>query len=98
MVFVWFSLELILFIAGIYGLSVHETKLQLIIFTGLIVISILLFISTIVFYQRKQRKSQGTNDCWDCAIYSPDCLPAPRLGSKFDCDSPDCDCSPDCSP
>lgn len=75
----------------------YESKLQLVIFTGLIVLSILLFIWTIVSYQRKQKNKQRTNDCWDCAIYSPDCLPTPR-GNKFDCDSPDCDCTPDCSP
>ncbi len=97
MVFLLFSVELILFITGVYGLSMYETKLQLVIFTGLIVISILLFIWTIVSYQRKQKNKQRTNDCWDCAIYSPDCLPTPR-GNKFDCDSPDCDCTPDCSP
>ncbi|WP_034758645.1 hypothetical protein [Rossellomorea vietnamensis] len=97
MVFLMFCVELILFIAGVYGLSVHETSLQLFIFSGMIVASILLFIWTIVYYQRKNHGRQRTNDCWDCAIYSPDCLPAPR-GNKLDCDSPDCDCTPDCSP
>ncbi|TYS91798.1 MULTISPECIES: hypothetical protein [Rossellomorea] len=97
MVFLLFSVELILFIGGLYGLSIHETTLQFIIFTGLIVLSVIMFISTIVYYQRKKHKRERTNDCWDCAIYSPDCLPFPR-GKKFDCDSPDCDCTPDCSP
>ncbi|BCB04396.1 hypothetical protein [Bacillus sp. KH172YL63] len=95
MVFLLFSIELILFIAGIYGLSVYETNLQLAVFIGLIGLSIVLFVATVMKYQRKGEKR--TNDCWDCAIYSPDCLPAPR-SHKFDCDSPDCDCTPDCSP
>ncbi|MFC7783678.1 MULTISPECIES: hypothetical protein [unclassified Rossellomorea] len=98
MVFLLFSIELILFISGMYGLSMYETKLQFVIFIGLIGFSVIMFITTIVYYQRKKHKRDRAYDCWDCAIYSPDCIPSPRLGKKFDCDSPDCDCTPDCSP
>ncbi len=98
MVFLLFSLELVLFLAGISGLFFYETTFQLYIFLSLLIISILLFALTVYYYQRKKgKKSKSTNDCWDWPFYMPDCLPSSGAGKKsLDCDS--FDCGPDCTP
>lgn len=96
MVFLLFSLELILFLAGLYGIFIYETTFQLSIFLSLLIISIVLFALTVYRYQR-QKGRKSTNDCWDCGIYMPDCLPSSGVGKKsLDCDS--FDCGPDCTP
>ncbi|MCA1054512.1 hypothetical protein LCM10_05895 [Rossellomorea aquimaris] len=95
MVFLLFSIELILMLAGFAGLFVYETKVQLLLFIMLIVIGTGLFVYTLYAYQKKRGKTSRL-DCWDCAIYSPDCLPSPGMGKSLDCDS--FDCTPDCSP
>lgn len=98
MVFLLFSIELIFLISGIYGLSIYESKLQFMIFIGLIALSVVMFLTTVVYYERKKHKKDRSYDCWDCGMYSPDCLPSPPVMKRLDCDSPNCDCTPDCSP
>ncbi|PEJ53297.1 hypothetical protein CN692_21355 [Bacillus sp. AFS002410] len=65
---------------------------------GLISISasIVIFIMTIIYYERRRKKSRGIDWC-DCGdlIYLPDCDLPDCHHHTPDC-TPDCDCSPDC--
>ncbi|WP_205168397.1 hypothetical protein [Bacillus pakistanensis] len=91
---------MIFLIAGVLGFIVGETSTEYMISGVIIFGGLLLFILTVYHYRKRKSKNNGDGAGWgDCAYSIPDCDCISAKGKKgMDCDSLDCDCTPDCSP
>ncbi|MBT2691062.1 hypothetical protein J7I93_23280, partial [Bacillus sp. ISL-47] len=102
MVFLGLAAGLILLMSGIVGVSSSKAGNELAISGLLVVMGVTLIVFVVSYYRKRNKKKKGEGD--DCCDFSFGYLDCPLSGHSskrkdsglFDCETTDCDCTPEC--